>query len=154
MSLTSTSLTERDDLVAALLADEPSRFNHSLNQDIQESISEELNVCNGWNISNRRLGPLMMSFLIPLAIIAFFCAPFAVSGFRRNWRAATTILMLLAFYTGYVWLRRLPAEMQETDRLGAAAWSMILLILLAATTAAICDEILPNRVPVPTTIAS
>ena len=69
-----------------------------------------------------------MSLLIPLAIIAFFSAPFAISGFRRTWRGATIILVLLALYTTYVWLRPLPAEMLETDRLGAAGWSMILLI--------------------------
>jgi len=77
-----------------------------------------------------------MSLLIPLAIIAFFSAPFAISGFRRTWRGATIILVLLALYTTYVWLRPLPAEMLETDRLGAAGWSMILLILLVASSIA------------------
>lgn len=78
----------------------------------------------------------MMSVLIPLAIVAFFSAPFAIAGFRRTWRGAAIILVLLALCTAYVWLRPLPADMQETDRLGAAGWSMILLILLVATTVA------------------
>ena len=77
-----------------------------------------------------------MSALLPLAIIAFFSAPFAIAGFRRTWRGAAVILILFAFYTTYVWLRPLPANMQATDRLGAAGWSMILLILLVATTVA------------------
>jgi hypothetical protein len=77
-----------------------------------------------------------MSVLIPLAIIAFFSAPFAISGFRRAWRGASIILTLLALYTTYVCLRPLPADLQETDKLGAAGWSMILLILLVATTVA------------------
>ena len=78
----------------------------------------------------------MMSVLIPLAIIAFFTAPFAISGFRRAWRSAAMILVLLALYTAYAWLRPLPADMQETDRLGANGWRMILPILSVATTAA------------------
>ena len=78
----------------------------------------------------------MMSLLIPLAVIAFFSAPFAISGFRRAWRIAAILLVLLALYTTYVWLRPLPADIQETDKLGAAAWSMILLILSVATTVA------------------
>jgi hypothetical protein len=80
--------------------------------------------------------PLMMSVLIPLVIIAFFATPFAISGFRRAWRGAAIILVLWALYTAYAWLRPLPADIQETDRLGANAWRMILLILWVAAAAA------------------
>ena len=91
---------------------------------------------NGWKaaISNRLLTSPMMPDLLPLSIIAFFSVPFAISGFRQTWRGAAVILALFALYTAYVWLRPLPARMRETDRLGAAGWSMILLILLVATT--------------------
>lgn len=78
----------------------------------------------------------MISVLIPAAIIAFFSAPFAIAGFRRTWRGPAVILAVLALYTVYVWLRPLPAETQGTDMLGAMGWSMILLILLVATTVA------------------
>ena len=78
----------------------------------------------------------MMSLLIPLGVIAFFSAPFAISGFRRYWRGAGIVLVLLTLYTTYVWLRPVPVDMQETDKLGAAAWSMILLTLSVAATVA------------------
>lgn len=72
-----------------------------------------------------------MTLLIVFAIPAFFVSPFALSGFRRAWRGAVAVLVLLALYTAFVWSRPIPAYFDEQDRMGAAAWQMILLIVLA-----------------------
>ena len=56
-----------------------------------------------------------------LPIVAFLGAPFAISGFRRWWRGAGLILIVLALYTAYVWLRPAPTLVAETDRIGGAA---------------------------------
>lgn len=73
----------------------------------------------------------MVSLLLPVAILAFFISPFAFAGFRRAWRGAVVVLVLLALYTAFAWSRPIPAYFDEQDRLGAAAWQMILLIVLA-----------------------
>ena len=72
-----------------------------------------------------------MSPLIAFAILAFFVSPFALSGFRRVWRGAVVVLVLQALYTAFLWSRPIPAYFDEQDRMGAAAWQMILLIILA-----------------------
>ncbi len=72
-----------------------------------------------------------MSFLIPFAILAFLVSPFALAGFRRAWRGAVAVLVLLVLYTAFVWSRPIPVSFDEQDRFGAAAWHAILLIVLA-----------------------
>jgi hypothetical protein len=74
----------------------------------------------------------MAFLLIPFGIIAFFISPFAIAGFRRAWRGATVVLVLLALYTVFVWTRSVPSHFDEQDRLGATAWQMFLLIVFAA----------------------
>ena len=71
-----------------------------------------------------------MSLLIPLAILAFLVSPFCISGYRRAWRGPAVLLVVLALYTALVWLQPIPVDMQETDKLGAAAWRVILLLVL------------------------
>lgn len=71
-----------------------------------------------------------MSLLIPLAILAFLISPFAISGYRRAWRGPAVLLVFLALYTAFVCLQPIPADMQESDKLGAAAWRAILLFVL------------------------
>lgn len=73
-----------------------------------------------------------MSVVVLLALLAFFGAPFAISGFRRSWRGAVFILVALALYTGYAWMRPLQTDIPESDWIGAAGWSMTLLVLLIA----------------------
>jgi len=74
-----------------------------------------------------------VSLLILLAIFAFFISPFAISGYRRAWRGAAVVWVLLAFYAALVWSRPIPAYFDEQDKLGAGAWQMILLILAAGS---------------------
>jgi hypothetical protein len=71
-----------------------------------------------------------MRGLIPLTILAFLISPFALSGFRRAWRGATVVLVVLAFYTAFAWSRPIPAYFDEQDQLGAGAWQMMLLTVV------------------------
>ena len=72
----------------------------------------------------------MMSLLIPLAILAFFISPFVLAGFRRASRGAAVVMVLLALYTAFEWLWPIPAQFDEQDKLGAAAWQVTPAILL------------------------
>lgn len=74
-----------------------------------------------------------MSVWLLLPILAFFGAPFAISGFRRSWRGVGLILIVLALYTAYVWLRPAPTLVAETDRIGGAAWTMIVMSFFLIT---------------------
>src|SRR4051794_39846079 len=70
-----------------------------------------------------------MSLLIPFAILAFFISPFALAGYRRAWRGAGAVLVLLTLYAAFVWSRPMPAYFDAQDQFGAAAWQMFLLIV-------------------------
>jgi len=72
-----------------------------------------------------------MSLLMPFAILAFLVSPFTFEGFRRAWRGAAAVLVLLALWTVFQWSRPMPAYFDEQDQLGAAAWQMILLMAVA-----------------------
>ena len=87
-----------------------------------------------------------MSILILSGILAFFLAPFLLAGFRRAWRAASVVLLVLASYTIFAWTRPAPAYLDEQDRFGAAAWQMILLTLLAGAALAFATGYIASAV--------
>ena len=72
-----------------------------------------------------------MSVVIPLAILAFFISPFALAGFRRAWRVAVAVWLLLGVYTAVLWSHPIPSYYDEQDQLGAAAWKAIVSAVLA-----------------------
>lgn len=78
-------------------------------------------------------GEPIVSFLILLAIVGFLISPFAVSGYRRKWRAAAAVFAILAICTAAVWLRPLPPSFDDQDQMGAETWQMILLVLTIAS---------------------
>jgi hypothetical protein len=75
----------------------------------------------------------LMSILMPTAILAFFVSPFASAGFRRAWRAAAAVLLLLGLYAGFLWSQPIPASYDQQDELGAAAWRAVVSIILAGS---------------------
>jgi len=72
-----------------------------------------------------------MSVVIPLAILAFFISPFALAGFRRAWRVAVAVWLLLGVYTALLGFHPIPSYYDEQDQLGAAAWKAIVSVVLA-----------------------
>src|SRR5256885_9127129 len=65
-----------------------------------------------------------------LLICGFLLSLFVVLGLKGSWRGAAVIWVLLAMYAAYVWALPTPREFDEQDRLGQAAWQLILLIFL------------------------
>jgi len=75
-------------------------------------------------------------YLLLLAILGLVAAPFAISGYRRAWRFALAVWILPALYVSYVWTQPYPPDMQETDRIGAGAFLMILSFLVIGSAVA------------------
>jgi putative effector of murein hydrolase len=71
-----------------------------------------------------------MGLVAIILIFGFLWSPFVVLGLKRYWLGASVILALLAIYTAYVWALPTPLQFDEQDMMGAAAWQMILLVLV------------------------
>jgi hypothetical protein len=65
-----------------------------------------------------------------LLICGFLLSLFVVLGLKRSWRVAAVIWALLALCAVYVWALPAPREFDEQDRMGQAAWQLILLIFV------------------------